>query len=182
MIFGKKKDAEDIKPHFTKNELERILAEIDELDPAVQAAKVADIAHSVKVPSDRRLSIEVSVGESRYDRFGTCTETFSTEVLRHIKNRGMSNKEFYTKAQMDRKLFSAMKNNKEYQPKKSTAVACCLALELTLVEANELLSLAGYSLSRAIKWDRTIYYCISNKIYDIFAVNEILYAEGEKCL
>ena len=183
-----KKNSEVKTPRFTKEQLDKILAEINELDSAVQATKltrdteIAGVAHSVKVPSDRRLSIEVLVDKSGYDWFSSYTETFSTEVLRHIKDSGISNKEFYSKAHMDRKLFSTMKNNKDYQPKKSTAVACCLALELSLRDTNELLSKAGDSLSKSIKWDRVIYYCISKGIYDIFDVNEILYAAGEKCL
>lgn len=108
--------------------------------------------------------------------------TFQEKLLSHIIKKGMKNSEFYKAAYIDRKLFSAIYNDKNYQPKKETAVACCLGLRLKLSEAEKLLSLAGYSLSLSILWDRVVYYCIDNGITDIDAVNELLDELGEKCI
>ncbi len=108
--------------------------------------------------------------------------TFQEHLMALIEDRGISNQEFYTAAHFDRKLFSAIKNNKDYHPSKSTAVACCLALKFSQHSAGKLLEEAGYSLSKSIAWDRVIIYCIDNNIFDIFDVNELLYAYGEKCL
>ena len=91
-----------------------------------------------------------------------------------IAERNMSSVEFYTKAHMDRKLFSAINCNKDYSPKKDTAVACCLALELTEEETNSLLSRAGYVLTDSKQRDKIIKYCIQEEIYDIGDVNYIL--------
>ncbi len=99
-----------------------------------------------------------------------------------IEHKGLSNQDFYKAALIDRKLFSAIKNNRDYQPKKETAVACCIGLELNLSDSEKLLELAGYKLSLAIAWDRVIYYCLKNGVTDIDAVNELLYEAGEKCI
>lgn len=117
--FFKSKDTEVAKSRFTEEEIEKILAEIEELDPAVEKAKKEKA--SADAPA-RRLSICVDdayMGDLGWEKPLISFETFSTAVLNHIKKSGMSNKEFYDKAQMDRKLFSAMKNNREYQPKKT---------------------------------------------------------------
>lgn len=110
------------------------------------------------------------------------TMTFQEKLMQLISRRGLSNQEFYTAAMLDRKLFSAIKNNAHYQPKKETAVACCLGLKLSLEESAELLELAGYRLSLAIPWDRVIYYCLQQGITDIDIVNELLYEDGDKCI
>jgi hypothetical protein len=108
--------------------------------------------------------------------------TFSEFVVNAIKERGMENKEFYIAAKMDRKLFSAIKNDVDYKPKKETAVACCFALKLSLDDAKLLLECAGYSLSMAIQWDRVVYYCLREGITDIADVNEFLYDLDEKLI
>ena len=108
--------------------------------------------------------------------------TFQEMLMTCIEKKHMSNKEFYKAALIDRKLFSAIKNNRRYQPKKETAVACCFGLGLSLKDSEKLLELAGYKLSLAITWDRVVYYCLMNSIVDIDDVNELLYAEGEKCI
>ena len=83
---------------------------------------------------------------------------------------------------MDRKLFSAINKDRDYHPSKKTAVACCLALRLCIGDALMLIARAGYNLSLSITWDKIIYYCIENEIYDIDAVNELLYDTGEDCI
>lgn len=106
--------------------------------------------------------------------------TFQEELMEKIAKRNMRPADFYKKAWMDRKLFSAIKNNVCYQPSRETAIACCLALELEYNEADRLLGKAGYSLSLSRKWDKIIIYCINHKIYDLFDVNELLIYFGEK--
>ncbi len=108
--------------------------------------------------------------------------SFHDTLLKLINEKKMTNVEFYKKAWIDRKLFSAIKNNANYKPKKETAIACCLGLQLSLSETDSLLETAGYSLSRSQNRDRVIRYCISHKIFKIEQVNQILYEVGEECL
>lgn len=112
----------------------------------------------------------------------TRPETFQERLLSLIREKGMTNPEFYHAALLDRKLFSAMKNNRQYKPKKETAVACCFGLGLNLKEAEKLLDSAGYRLSLAILWDRIVYFCLDHRITDLDMVNALLYEENQKCI
>ncbi len=101
-------------------------------------------------------------------------ESFAEMLLRKIEESGMTNAECYNKANMTKSVFSKIKNTPGYRPTKPTVAGFILALELPLDEAKEMLSKAGYSLSRSSKFDIILEWFITNKIYNIFDINEIL--------
>ena len=154
--------------------IKQTLEEINELDPA-------------RGEHDDDSNVRYSLKESQQSDFEKWknelkTPTFQEMLMTCINKKGISNVAFYKAAFMDRKLFSAIKNNRFYQPKKDTAAACCFGLELPLPDAEKLLKMAGFSLSMSISWDRIVYYCLKKKIYDLDVVNELLYEEGQKCI
>ena len=114
-------------------------------------------------------------GEVIDERLKHIDESFSQMLLRKIEEKGMTDSQCYNKAGITKQNFSKAKKP-NYHPKKETAIAYALALDLDLEETKELLYKAGYVLTHSSKFDIIIEYCIENGIYELSKVNEILFA------
>lgn len=101
-------------------------------------------------------------------------DSFQTLLFRWIIQKGLSDPMVYRQANMDKKLFSKIRNQ-GYKPKKYTALSLCVALELTQIQTNELLATLGYTLTNSDPVDLIVTYYMERRIYDIHRINITLF-------
>ena len=107
---------------------------------------------------------------------------FSETLLQLIDRTGKKDSEIYKKANVDRKLFSKIRNNMDYKPSKTTALAFAFALELDIDETKDFIGRAGFALSHSNKFDVIVEYFLINRNYNIYELNEVLFAFDQPLL
>lgn len=103
-------------------------------------------------------------------------DSFSQMLIKLIDLSGKKDAEIYKKANIDRKLFSKIKNNINYRPSKTTALAFAFALELDLDTTKDFIGRAGFALSHSSKFDVIVEYFLISRNYNVFELNEVLFA------
>lgn len=129
--------------------------------------------------SERGEGIFLGAPLSLEDVVGEVEETFSERLLHLIDERGLSDPEVYKRANIDRRLFSKIRGNPSYQPKKKTALAFAVALRLDLDETLDLIGRAGYTLSSASVGDLIARYFLEQRCWDVNDINLALFKYGQ---
>ena len=164
-------EAPDIRPPAKR--LKKELFRAERRSSAPEEAEAAMLSDSFAAPS-RKGNID--------DIMGPLGQTFQEKLLATIDSKGLRDPDVYRRANIDRRLFSRIRSNKNYKPSKPTALAFAIALGLDLDETTDLLQRAGLALSPSSRADLIVKYCILNEIYDIFDVNALLYEYDQPLL
>ena len=154
---------------------------VEEKPPSVRRRRGDLLAESMMSPMESQ-AIPRKSKRSLDEVIGQMDETFSRSLLRLIDEKGLKDTDVYKKANVDRKLFSKIRNDVFYKPSKATAIAFAIALELNLDETRDLLMKAGFALSNSSKSDLIIQYFLERGIHNIFEINEALYGFGQAAL
>lgn len=101
--------------------------------------------------------------------------SFHDKLFELIGESGMDNKDVWKRANLDRKHFSKIQCDEKYHPKKKTVMALCIALELDLEQAKDLLARADWAFSPSSKVDLIVQKAIIDKQYDIMQLNLTLF-------
>ena len=99
---------------------------------------------------------------------------FQKLLFSYIDDKGLKDSDVYNKVNIDRRLFSKIRND-NYHPGKDTIIKLGIALNLDINELEGLLSSASYSLPKNNERDLIIRFSFINKIYDIDSINDFLY-------
>lgn len=109
-------------------------------------------------------------------------QTFTDKLISIINQKGLLDTEVYKAADIDRRLYSKIMSDRDYKPSKDTALALIFALELTLPQASDLLSRAGYTLSHSNKRDVILEYFIRESVHNLADINIMLDELGQKAI
>lgn len=101
--------------------------------------------------------------------------SFHEKLFELIDQSGMDNKDIWKRANLDRKHFSKIQCDTHYHPKKKTVMALCIALQLDLEQAKDLLARADWAFSPSSKVDLIVQKAIIDKQYDIMQINVLLF-------
>ena len=133
-------------------------------------------------PMEQSIQYSVQAEEQYAIDFEKLEDTFQQRLFRWIDSKQLNEVDVYKKANLTRKHFSKIRSNINYQPKKTTAIALAIALELSIDDTLDLLRCAGYTLSPSKRFDIIIRHFIERGNYSIFTINEALFEFGEELL
>ena len=162
-------------PHLAEEDGKTPFPEDYAATVAPHAAARPDAMYSAPVPAMEAGWVDLSEDDFPLE------ETFPQAVLRLIDEKGMTDPQCYSRANLSRAVFNKLKQSalnpagSEYRPSKETALALTIGLGLTLDEAKNLLEKAGFAISHCSRRDLIVEYFLAIGNHDIFELNEALF-------
>lgn len=146
----------------------------------IQAPQAPMCADAIIEP--RKKETSSVAGKTLHEYLKQRDQSFQEMLFELIDRSGMTDVECYKKANVDKRIFSKIKSNKDYRPSKQTAIAFAISLHLDLDETQALLATVGFTLSRSTVFDKIIRYFIQTENYDVFEINEALFEFDQNLL
>ena len=135
---------------------------IDSLSPSVK--KLKKILDSKDLPADL---------------FADECAKFYKKICIYCDAKKIDENDLYKQARVSRAVFSKIRcmDSKPYRPSKQTIICLCIALQLSLPEAQEMLRTMGYTLSNAIIIDKVVAWCMEQEdlVYSVDSINGFLF-------
>lgn len=117
------------------------------------------------------LDVEESIKKVVMEETISEKKSFYSKVIRYIDESGEKAPDIYKRGEISRSIYSRMITDEdEYHPKKDIAIKWCLALKLNLIQSEDLLNSAGYSLHSDNLDDLIIRECIQRGVYDVVKI------------
>ncbi len=162
--------------YVVEHNLNRMHRRTESLEEAIYFEDVSlqKSSESTLIPKTKKRKLE--------DFVKNIDETFSKMLLRLIDEKDLKDPDVYKKANVTKQTFSKIRNSTNYNPTKQTVLAFAIALELNLDETKDILQKAGFALSRSSKFDIIISFFIEEENYNIFEINEALFAFEQNLL
>ena len=143
-------------------------------EPEAEEAELCSMVACAPAPMEESLSLDQLLKQ---------TDAGFTETLfRLIDKTGKKDSEIYKKAMISKQHFSKIRNNPDYNPTKSTAIALALALELDLDGTKDLIGRAGYALTKSSKADLIVSYYIERGVYNVVEIDCVLFQYDQPLL
>lgn len=120
---------------------------------------------------------EASISKEELDSI-LITPTFSEMIVVFMNRKHLKNVDVYKSAKLDRRLFSKIISNRNYQPSKETAIHLCMALRLSIEESIKLLSAAGFAFSHSKLSNIVVEHFLINKKHNLDSLYEVLDSLG----
>jgi hypothetical protein len=108
--------------------------------------------------------------------------TFSEYLVSLLREMDLNAPEVYTRACVSKQLFSKIISDRDYRPKKNTALQLAIGMRLDVAGTRKFLEKAGYALTRSSKSDLVVQYYLEHRIYSIPVINMALEDSNEPLL
>lgn len=133
-----------------------------------------ELGYEEDTPVIEKSSLMDNIKLDDYIEINNNSKNFQDTLFKLIDERNLIDSDVYNKVHIDRRLFSKIRNNKNYHPSKETIILLGLSLELNENELETLLNSASYSLPKNNYFDLIIRFCFMKGIYKITEVNNLL--------